>query len=533
MMKNIFLYLFVIAFIALELYSCSGGEDDNSLTEEVVESILLTSDLEVIDLDEKEFFQFKVVTNLGEDVTSASTFYINGEAIAEKGSFYPERLGFYKVEAKYKGVKSNIVNVEVKGTVLNEIFITSDSKSVSIDSEKYFTFTVKTDLDLDVTSSSIFYVNGEKITGNTYKPTVEGNYEVYAIYENYISETFIVTVQNNSMRSITLSAANTSIKMGTDQEFVFTIQSDENKDITTMCTFYVNGVKIIGNTYKPTEPGSYEVYALYEGLTSNTITVTSELATFVKNALIEDFTGTWCGWCPRVSYAIEQVKLNSNKVISVAIHGTQSSSPSGSFYDPLTYDKSAYPYAPSSYPTGVLDRGKYWSSPQPSYLNEVLEFTGDQNNLGLAILDTSLSGNRVSFKVKVGIGEAKDAYNNQFKDFGKFGLVVYLVEDDLIYDQVNYTSYYGGGEVISNFKHHDVLRSSLTSMVGDDIPVSYRTKGSVYTRSFDIQVPSNVKDYTKLEIVAFVVGSPTGQANMAINVQSVKLGESQDFEVSN
>ena len=41
---------------------------------------------------------------------------------------------------------------------------------------------------------------------------------------------------------------------------------------------------------------------------------------FKKRVLIEDYTGTWCGNCTRVSYAIEQVKAQNDKVVTVAIH---------------------------------------------------------------------------------------------------------------------------------------------------------------------------------------------------------------------
>ncbi|APD07348.1 hypothetical protein UJ101_01841 [Flavobacteriaceae bacterium UJ101] len=499
----------------------------------VENSIAISASPTNVDINSEEAFTFSVKTDLDVDITSLSTIYVNGSEITGN-TYKPTVKGSYEVYAKYEGYRSESITVIAEEKIIeNSITISASPSNVDINSEEVFTFSVKTDLDVDITSLSTIYVNGSEIGENTYKPTVEGNYEVYAKYEDYTSSTITVAAQDSSIKNIMLSAVNTSVKIGTDHEFEFTIQSDKNEDITSLSTIYINGSEITGNTYKPTEEGSYEVYAKYENFTSNTITVSAQLATFIKNALIEDFTGTWCGWCPRISYAIEQVKSRSNKVISVAIHRYQSSNPSSRGYDPFTYNTRDYPNAPSSYPTGRLDRGRTWSSPQPSYLNQVLELTGDRNNLGLAILDTSLSGNQISFKVKVGIGKAKDPYNNNFKDYRKFGLVVYLMEDDLIYDQVNYTGYYGGGSVISNFEHDDVLRSSLTHMQGDDISANQRTEGSVYTRSFNVQVPSNIKDRSKLKVVAFIVGSSTGYANSVLNAQSVKIGENRDFQISN
>ena len=41
---------------------------------------------------------------------------------------------------------------------------------------------------------------------------------------------------------------------------------------------------------------------------------------FKKHVLIEDYTGTWCGNCARVAYAVEQVKSQTDKAVTVAIH---------------------------------------------------------------------------------------------------------------------------------------------------------------------------------------------------------------------
>ena len=41
---------------------------------------------------------------------------------------------------------------------------------------------------------------------------------------------------------------------------------------------------------------------------------------FKKRVLIEDYTGTWCGNCTRVAYAIDQVNAESDKAVTVAIH---------------------------------------------------------------------------------------------------------------------------------------------------------------------------------------------------------------------
>ena len=77
-------------------------------------------------------------------------------------------------------------------------------------------------------------------------------------------------------------------------------------------------------------------------------------------------------------------------------------------------------------------------------------------------------------------------------------LAVYMLEDGLIYDQRNFTSYYGGADPIIDFVHDDVLRRSLTNVFGDNIPSDEVGHGKTYSRDFEYAIPgmynkSNIK----------------------------------------
>lgn len=65
--------------------------------------------------------------------------------------------------------------------------------------------------------------------------------------------------------------------------------------------------------------------------------------------LIEDYTGTWCGWCPRGSFAIDALKAElGEQIISVVYHVD----------DILTITPNPY-VANSGVPGAYLDRGNY------------------------------------------------------------------------------------------------------------------------------------------------------------------------------
>ena len=106
-------------------------------------------------------------------------------------------------------------------------------------------------------------------------------------------------------------------------------------------------------------------------------------------------------------------------------------------------------------------------------------------------------------------------------------LVVYVLEDNLYFNQTNYTSYYGGSDPIVNFEHNHVLRASLTNLLGDQIPSSEFTSDNVYEVNFNLAVPSNITNTEKMSVVAVVIN---GSTNAAINVRGADFGDAQTFE---
>lgn len=321
-----------------------------------------------------------------------------------------------------------------------------------------------------------------------------------------------------SAESIILKADRSSRIIGED--ITFTVTTNEGDDLTSEATIFVNGNAIDGNTFTSSEISSYEVTAVYAGVNAEPITVNfhdgSEI-NFVKRVLIEDYTGTWCGYCPRVAHAIDLVHQQTDNAVTVAIHRASLNINDPS-YDPYTYDSTELENIINipGYPKGLLNRMTQWSFPEPSNVNQAIALTqGENPKLGLA-MNAAVSGNTVNIDVNV-----------QFsKDFSNLKLVVYVLENGLIHYQHNYTTYYDGEDVIENFVHNHVLRGCATSLLGDAIPASETTTGNTYTRSFSIPVPQTVENAANLEFVAFVVGSD----GKAINVRSADPGENQDFE---
>jgi len=233
---------------------------------------------------------------------------------------------------------------------------------------------------------------------------------------------------------------------------------------------------------------------------------------FKKRVLIEDYTGTWCGNCTRVAYAITQVEEQSDKAVVVAIHNGN---------DPYHFAGIAplknliMPDSPLSLPISRLNRMNVWTFPEPTNIQEAIDLTSNNTTFGIA-MNSVLSNGTINLEVQM-----------KFVDnFSNLKLVVYLLENNLIHFQRNYTEYFGGITTIPDYVHNHVLRNSITNIVGDEI--SGTTNGATITKSFSIPVPANIENASNISFVAFVVGSD----NKSLNARAANINENQEFEIN-
>lgn len=321
-----------------------------------------------------------------------------------------------------------------------------------------------------------------------------------------------------SVNEIFVSADNSFTLI--NNEITFSTQTNTGLDITSESTFYVNGELLNGNTFISNIVGEFIITSKYSGVISSPLTITYHDGTqvnFKKRVLIEDYTGTWCGYCTRVAYAIDQVNTLTNDAVTVAIHRS-SSNPTSSNYDPYNYDTSELEnlFPISGYPKGLINRFTQWTTPQENNLNQVITLTqGENPKLGLA-MTTSVTGNNISIDVNV-------KFSNNFSNLR---LVVYVLENGLVYSQKNYTSYFGAINPLPNYVHNHTLRSCITNLLGDVINNAETTSGNIFTKSFNFLVPENVSNADNVEFVAFVVD----QNGNALNVRKAAKNETQTFE---
>lgn len=232
---------------------------------------------------------------------------------------------------------------------------------------------------------------------------------------------------------------------------------------------------------------------------------------FKKRVLIEDYTGTWCGNCTRVAYAIDQMKEQSDKVVTIAIHNGN---------DPYHFagiqplKDLIMPNSDLELPQSRLNRTIVWTSPEPSNLAQAKALTGNNAGLGIAMSSTIVNGT-VNLDVNM-----KFAQN-----YTGLKLVVYALENHLIKNQVNYTSYYGNVNPVPGYEHNHVLRKEITNLLGDPITES-TTAGQTVTKSFSFPIPSNFTNPENISFVAMIVNAD----NLSLNARAAEKNENQSFE---
>ncbi|MDR6967612.1 hypothetical protein J2X31_001624 [Flavobacterium arsenatis] len=381
------------------------------------------------------------------------------------------------------------------------------------------TFVVTTDTGENVTAGSALSAGNTSITGATFTSQTTGPVVVTATYLGATATT-TVTFTDIPPTSITLTASANA--QAINESIIFKVVTNTGIDVTSTSVITAGSSTVNGDRFTSTTVGTFDVSATYGNLTSENITITfGQPISFTKRVLIEDYTGTWCGWCPRVSYGIELVQNATDKAVVVAIHRV-STNPTSGAYDPYSYNANSLESLINlqGYPTAKLNRLTTWNSPEPNNINQVVGLTnGETPKVGIS-MTSSVSNGTINLAVNTKFGKGLNGSK----------LVVYVLENGLVHNQVNYTTYYGGtggNSVIPNFVHDHVLRASLTNLLGDAFSNEESAYNNVVTKSFNVSVPATVSNPNNLEFVAFVIGAD----NKAINVRKSAPGENQTFEI--
>jgi hypothetical protein len=212
----------------------------------------------------------------------------------------------------------------------------------------------------------------------------------------------------------------------------------------------------------------------------------------IKNVLLEQHTGAWCGWCPDGTVKMDEIlELYGDQVIGVKIHG-------GDDMEIPEQSVIGGALGLSGYPTGSIDRKNFggdvflsrgsWKSSCESQMQQKAKaevdcfYTLDK--------DTRI----VKIQVMANIAEPMDI---------PLRFNAYIVEDDVTgvgsgYNQKNYLSgragfednpYYGQPSTMIGYHHMKVVRKMLGGAWGvpGNLPESVQA-GEFYTYQFESEI---------------------------------------------
>lgn len=243
-----------------------------------------------------------------------------------------------------------------------------------------------------------------------------------------------------------------------------------------------------------------------------------------RKAVLEEFTGMNCGFCPRGHEIAESLKQQyGDDFYAISVHQGSLSVPNSGQTDFRT------PYGDSlanriggvtAYPSGIVNRydfdgvgaTSYLSSARTKWSGMVADILTQSSPVNIGVSTTFYPHNR-TLEVYTELYYTADGVGEDF-------IHILLLEN-----KVDYQQDYQNGAQTSYLQKH-ILRMPVTPIAGE--VVSQTTRGSVYSKTFTVTVPAEyVIDST--EVVAFVgdsyhnVYNATSQkaANFATSVSAV------------
>lgn len=392
--------------------------------------------------------------------------------------------------------------------------LTSDSSDDVLVDNETINFTITGDDGEIYNDQATLYVDLMAVSGTSHTFTGVGPHDVYASFAGINSNTLSFNVISATENTLLIS----NTKLLRNQTNTFTLLDPQGDDVTSTAAIYVDGNEISGNTFTSGSAGTHEVYATYDLAGTLQTTPTQSFEVFIpkRKVVIEDYTGAWCGWCPRAIVAVQLAHDATDDIAVVAIHET-----SFTFADPMHYDNIQIlkdEFGINGNPAVRLNRTTTWVDPDYP-LSSVTNIAGEDTDIAIG-MKSQLTGNDLTVEVKA-ISEVGLAADDK--------LVVYLLEDKILYDQVNYyntdntSPFFGLGNPVPNFEHNEVLRVSLSQELGDNVMATSAME--VYTTTYTATISS---DYNadNLTLVAMLVSAD----NTARNAQFAHVGEDKAYD---
>ena len=302
-MKKLF-SLFTLISLAVGFTAC----EVNPTPDSGEYTVALSATKGEILADGSETVSFEATVNSVVTCDGVQIICLNDNSVLSGATFKTTTPDEYRFVAVYNGVKSNEVKVVAKALDV-DVLLTADKLEIVGDDADTVTFAVTVDGE-DKTAESVITILNYSIAleGNTFTSDVAGEFVFQAKFDGKLSNQVVVTataVETPVQKSLSLTASPMRIKADGIESVTFTVMYGE-EDVTDVCEIRTTeGDVIEGGEFTTTTVGTYNIYALYNDVRSNTVSIDAydPNATYAYEiGKIYDINGT-----KGVAYAIKTV----------------------------------------------------------------------------------------------------------------------------------------------------------------------------------------------------------------------------------
>lgn len=341
--------------------------------------------------------------------------------------------------------------------------------------------------------------------------------------------------QSNGETSIYASFVNFGAMPVTKAEFKYTLNGEEktlNLPISTDAgqpdtLLYLGSYVFEITDVAPSAPGRYPVkvspsklngnpdeYALGNSQEGGIVSIGES---YPRTAVMEEFTGTWCGWCPRGMVALEKLSEEyGNEFIGIATH-----------YGDAMQTNTYMPFINSvadGFPSCAVNR---MTLADPFYglgsaawdIKNLIDFINNnpcEASIGVA---STLSADQKSLQMNASIEMSIPAEGNSYS-------VAYVILEDGVtgYKQTNY--YSGDASAVEgdpdlmtlvelpqeyNATFDHVARGIYDAFgIAGSLPGNIAV-GETMTHHHTVQLPANIADLNNCSVVAMLIDNKTGE----------------------
>lgn len=259
----------------------------------------------------------------------------------------------------------------------------------------------------------------------------------------------------------------------------------------------------------------------------------------VRQVVMEEFTGEWCGWCPRGLVGMEKAKAAYPKNVTVISVHDGATDPTNSYYDEYTdasysefcsnyvsgapsaflnrYTFTAYdPYYGSGY--GILADIEEMLSTGSEFAMGVASDLGDDNKLTVtAAIQPTMTVDAKNYRINFVITE--DGLKGRQANYYSSSVQTDLTEDQLPEDFRGFFNESNPFEVTYN----DVSRYSVATEAGIEGSTDNLSfiEGKLVTYQYTIDMPEGVNP-DSVHVIAMIIDQNTGEI---VTAQDARLGD--------